>query len=91
MPKEAAAKKEKPIGIVTHYYGGIGVAIIKFNKTVKKGTKIRIKGVTTDFSQAIESMQYNHADIDSAKKGQEVGIKVGEKVREGDEIFEAKE
>ena len=89
MPKKAAA--EKPIGMITHFYGGIGVAIIKFNKAVKKGINIRIKGVTTDFTQVLESMQYNHQDIESAKKGQEVGIKVSEKVREGDEVYEAKE
>lgn len=91
MPKKAAVKKEKPIGAITHYYGGIGVAIVKFNKAVKKGTKIRIKGATTDFIQEIGSIQYNHQDIESAKKGQEVGIKVTEKVRECDEVFEAKE
>jgi len=89
MPKKAAA--EKPIGIITHFYSGIGVAIIKFNKAVKKGIKVRIKGATTDFTQEIRSMQYEHKDIESAKKGQEVGMKVDNKVREGDEIFEVKE
>lgn len=83
-------KKEKPIGKVTHYYGGIEVAIVKFNKPVKAGAEIKFKGATTDFSQKIKSMQYEHKDIRSAKKGQEVGIKVEEKVREDDEIFEAK-
>ena len=39
LVKKAVKKvaKEKPIGKVTHYYGGIGVAIVKFNKAVKKG------------------------------------------------------
>lgn len=83
-------KKEKPVGVVTHYYGGVGVAIVKFNKPVKKGDKIEFCGATTDFSQTIESMQYEHKDIAAAKKGQEVGIKVDDKVREGDEIFLAK-
>lgn len=80
----------KPIGKVTHYYGGIEVAIVKFNKLIKAGTEIKFKGATTDFSQKVKSMQYDHKDITSAKKGQEVGIKVEEKVREDDEIFEAK-
>lgn len=86
-----ATKKEKPIGKVTHYYGGIEVAIIKFNKPVKAGTEIKFKGATTDFSQKIKSMQYEHKDIAAAKKGQEVGIKVDDKVRESDEVFEVKE
>ncbi|OGY63030.1 MAG: hypothetical protein A2745_00845 [Candidatus Harrisonbacteria bacterium RIFCSPHIGHO2_01_FULL_44_13] len=88
MPK---VKKPKPLGVVTHYYGGIGVAIVKSNKAVKAGTEVHFKGATTDFSQKIESMQYDHKDISSAKKGQEVGLKVDEKVREGDEVYEVKE
>lgn len=87
MPKKAV---EKPIGVVTHFYGGIGVAIIKFNKAVKRGVQVRFHGATTDFSQALDSMQYEHKDIDSAPKGKEVGVKVGDRVREGDEIFEVK-
>ena len=79
--------EEKPIGEVTHYFGGIQVAIVKFNKPIKKGEMIKFKGATTEFSQEIESMQYDHKDIESAKKGQEVGIKVKEKVREGDLVY----
>ena len=78
----------KPIGVVTHFYGGIDVAIVKFKKPVKKGSVIKIKGATTDFEQEVKSMQYDHKDIDIAKKGQEVGMKVDDKVRDGDEIFE---
>jgi len=85
MPKEP--KKPKPIGKITHYFGGINVGIVKFNKTVNVGEKIKFKGATTDFEQTIESMQYDHQDIKSAKKNQEVGIKIDQKVREGDEVF----
>lgn len=81
--------ESKPIGEVTHYYGGIGVAIVKFKKSVKVGDRVRFKGATSDFEETIKSMQYNHEDIKEAKKNQEVGIKVGDKVREGDEIYEA--
>lgn len=89
-PKTAAKeKKAKPIGVVTHYYGGLEVAIVKFNKTVEKGAAVAFKGHTTDFEQTVDSMQYDHKAVDAAKKGQEVGIKVKDKVREGDEVFEA--
>jgi len=80
---------KKPIGEITHFYGGIGVAIVKFNKAVEVGAELHFKGAHTDFSQVIDSMQFDHKDIKSAKKGQEVGIKVEEKVHEGDEVFEA--
>ena len=90
--KKAVSKiiKEKPIGKVTHYYGGIEVAIVKFNKPVKVGMEVKFKGATTDFSQKIKSMQYEHQDIPAAKKGQEVGMKVDDKVRDGDEVYEVK-
>lgn len=84
------SKKPKPIGVVTHFYGDISVAIVKFNTKVAVGAKLHFKGATTDFEEDVKSMQYDHKPIESAKKGQEVGIKVGGKVREGDEVFEAK-
>lgn len=83
------SSEPKPIGVVTHYYGGLGVAIAKFTKGVAVGVRVRFKGATTDFEETISSMQYDHQSVDAAKKGQEVGIKVVGKVREGDHIFEA--
>lgn len=79
--------KEILIGAVTHYYDHLGVAIVKFKKAVKKGESVHFKGAHTDFIQTIKSIQYDHKDVESAKKGQEVGVKVDEKAREGDEIY----
>ena len=83
------AKMQKPIGVVTHYFGGLQVAIVKFSGAAKQGDHIHFKGATTDFEETIRSMQYDHKEVGAAKKGQEVGIKVSEKVREGDEVFPA--
>lgn len=80
--------EQKPIGEVTHYFGNLRVAIVKFNKAVDKGARVKFKGATTDFEEAIESMQYEHKDVEKAKKGQEVGIRVSDKVRAGDGVFE---
>lgn len=82
-------KAQKPIGTVTHFYGHLSVAIVKFNRAVEVGEAIHFKGPHTDFTQKINSMQLDHKDIKSAKKSQEVGIKVDEKVRETDEVYEA--
>jgi putative protease len=83
----ATKKEPKPIGEVTHFFGNIDVAIVKFSKPVKVGTVVHFKGATTDFSQEIKSMQYEHESIETAKKGQQVGIKVKDKVHEGNEVF----
>jgi hypothetical protein len=90
VKKEKPAKAEKPIGEVTHYYGKIGVAIVKFNKAVPVGTKLAYKGATTDFEDVVESIQYEHAAIQEAPKGKQVGIKVKDKVHEGDSVYPAK-
>jgi putative protease len=82
-------KEQKPIGVITHYYGGLGVAIVKFNKNVKTGERLHFKGHTTDFEETLKSMQYDHKEVQEAKKGQEIGIKVKEKVRDGDEVYAA--
>ena len=81
----------KQIGEITHYFSHLGVGILKFNRIVKVGEKIHIKGATSDFVQTLSSMQYDHKDIEAAKKGQEVGIKIDEKVREGDKVYEVAE
>jgi hypothetical protein len=79
---------EELIGEVTHFFGGLSVAIVKFNRAVKAGEKIHFKGATTDFEETIKSMQFNHENITEAKKNQEVGIKVEGKTREGDKVYQ---
>ncbi len=81
-------EKRKSIGEVTHYYGDLKVAVVKFNRTVKAGEKVHFKGATTDFEQTLDSMQFDHKEVEEAKKGKEVGVKVKDKVRAGDEVCE---
>jgi len=81
-------KEEKPIGEVIHYFSNIGVAVIKFLSPVSEGDSIRIVGgEDTDFTQPVKSMEIDHKKIKKAKKGDEAGLKVKEKVREGYKVF----
>lgn len=90
-PKTAKpAKAPKPIGVVTHFYSHLGVAIVKFTKPTNAGARLHFKGATTDFEDTAQSMQYDHKAVDVAPKGKEIGIKVKSKVREGDEVYIAK-
>ncbi len=79
--------KEKKVGIVEHYFGKIGVAAIKIKGEMKVGDIIHIKGHTTDFDQTVDSMQIEHESVQKVKKGDDVGIKVKDHVREGDVVF----
>ncbi|MDO8124000.1 MAG: translation elongation factor-like protein [Candidatus Hermodarchaeota archaeon] len=76
-----------PIGKVTNYYSKINVAVVELFAPLKKGDEIAIEGATTEFTQAVESMQIDRQDIDSAKAGQAIGLKVEERVRIGDTVY----
>jgi translation elongation factor EF-1alpha len=79
--------EEKQIGKITHYYTNIGVAVIELADTLKAGQTIHIKGATSDFTQKVESMQIEHKAVPEAKKGESIGLKVMEHVREHDQVF----
>lgn len=83
--------EEKEIGAVTHFFGKIGVAVIKLTDKLSVGDKIHIKGAHSDFEQVVDSMQVEHAPIQAAKKGDAVGMKVTEPVHEKDVVFKVEE
>ncbi len=85
----AEEKKEgKLVGKVTHYFSNIGVAVIDLSSPLSQGDEIRIVGgQETDFNQKVDSMQVDHESVEKAKKGDSVGLKVSEKVREGYEVY----
>lgn len=74
------------VGVVTHFFTAIKVAIVKCKKPLEVGTAVQIRGATTNFKQVIASMQYDHKAVRTAPKNKEVGIKVAKRVREGDEV-----
>ncbi len=76
------------IGKIIHYYDHIGVGIVEITKeSLKAGQKIHIKGTTTDFEQEANSMQVEHEQVGEARKGEVIGLKTKEKVREGDLVY----
>lgn len=85
----AAVPKKNRVGTVTHFYSNISVAVIKVEGILKVGDKISIEGATTNFMQKIDSMQVEHEQISVAKPGDEIGMKVKGKTREGDVVYKA--
>ncbi len=84
--------EEKLIGKITHYFTNIGVGVIEVTEgELKVGDKIHIKGATSDFEQTVDSMQIEHENVEVAKKGDAIGLKVEQQVREGDEVYKAAE
>jgi len=79
---------ETKIGVVSHYFTNIGVSVFELTEgELHVGDTIHIKGNLTDLTQVVEEMQIDHKEIDVAPKGTQVGVKMDDKVREGDSIY----
>ena len=82
---------EDVIGEVSDFFARPVVAGIELTAPLKAGDKIRIKGHTTDIEFVVESMQINNVNVQEAKAGDAVGIKVSDRVRRGDKIYKVTE
>ena len=79
---------EEVVGKVTDYFAKIGVAGIQITAGfLSVGDTIRIKGHTTDVTQVVDSIQIEHQTVPRAEAGQNVGIRVKDRVRRGDSIL----
>ena len=79
------------IGIVTHYYGNVSVAVIKLESaSLRVGDTIHIRGHTSDFSQRVESLQIGHAPVSEVGPNDDFGLKVIAHVREHDIVYKVK-
>lgn len=86
-PQGPEASLEK-IGEVTHYFPHVNAAAVKLSKSgLKVGDSVYIKGHTTDFKEPVQSIQLDHASISEGKKGQEIGLLVKSRVRQGDKVY----
>jgi len=82
---------EEKVGEVVKFFGKISVAAITLSGTLKVGETIRFIGHTTDFSQKLDSMQIENQSVETAKAGDDIGIKVSDRVRPGDSVYRVTE
>jgi len=80
-------RKLKEVGRVTHYFTRISVAVVELSDKLSIGDRILIQGATTNFEQTVQSMQIEHKNITTAEAGQSIGLKVEQRVREGDRVY----
>ena len=81
------SKTLEKIGEVSHYFTRISVAVVELTDALKIGDRIAVRGMTTNFDQTVESMQIEHETVKEAAKGDSIGLKVDERVREGDIVY----
>ena len=75
------------VGKVIHFYDKISVAVIKLEKALKVGDKVRFEHGENSFEQTIESMQLEHEQVASGKKGHEVAVKVDKETKTGTLVY----
>jgi putative protease len=80
------------IGVVTHYYGHLSVAVVKLEPgvTLRVGDNIHVKGHTSDFGQRVDSLQIGHAPVQEVGPQDDFGMKVVEHAREHDVVYRVK-
>jgi translation elongation factor EF-1alpha len=80
---------EIEVGVIVKFFAKPSVAAVQVKDgTIKKGDMLRYKGHTTDFTQEVDSMEIENQPIEKAVPGDLVGIKVKERVRENDIVYQ---
>jgi putative protease len=73
----------RQVGKVIHYFDRAMVAVIRLEDNLSVGDSVKFVHGDSEFTQTIDSMEVEHEKIQSAKKGDEVAVKVEQKTREG--------
>ena len=82
---------EVEIGTVSDFFARPVVAGITLTAPLRNGDKIHIRGHTTDLTLVVESMQINNVNVNEAKAGDAIGIKMPDRVRRGDRVYRVSE
>jgi hypothetical protein len=86
-----AGPGEERVGIVTHYYNHLMVAIVKLESgSIGLGDVVHVKGHTSDFTQTIDSLEVEHVHVNAVNPGQSFGLRVKDHAREHDVVFKVK-
>jgi len=85
--EQVGEMEKKEVGKISHFFSKINVAVVELSNTLKVGEEILIEGPSTSVRQTVDSMQIEHENVEVAKKGQSIGMKVVDKVREKDTVY----
>ena len=92
VPERGPLPGEEPVGIVTHYFNHLSVAVVQLDTgSLEVGGTIRFLGKTTDFRQRVDSLQIEHDAVTEVRRRQAFGLKVKDHVREHDVVYKVAE
>ncbi len=75
------------VGRVFNFFEKIMVAAIEINGDIKLGNTLRFVGAGHDFTEVVDSMQVDGKNVERAKKGDKIGIKISEKINKGAKVY----
>ena len=78
---------EVEIGKVGDFFAHPVVAGIELTGSLKVGDRIHIKGHTTDLELTVDSLQIDNVNVEEAKAGDSIGIKISDRARRGDTVY----
>jgi translation initiation factor IF-2 len=81
----------KRVGKVTHFFDHLSVAVLELEGRVRVGDSLHFLGHSTDFKQEVTSLQIEHKSVEEAKPGEDVAIKVTQRVHPNDAVFQIEE
>jgi hypothetical protein len=68
---------EERLGSVIKYFDKTSIAAVKLDfGELATGDSIHIKGTSTDFTQKIDLLEFDHQPVQKAIRGQFIGIKL---------------
>ena len=82
-----AEPRMEEIGKVAGFFAHVGAVVVELTAPLRVGDRIYIKGHTTDFQQAVSSMQVDRQAVQEAAAGQSVGLKVDQRCRQHDVVY----
>lgn len=87
-PIDVDCNSNRIIGEVVHYYDKLGVAIVDLESGgLKVGDKVKFKRGDEEFTQKVESLQVDHQEVNSVKKGDSFGLKVDKPTKPGTKVY----
>lgn len=75
------------IATVTHFFDHVSVAVLSLTETIRVGDTVHFLGHSTDFKQEVASLQIEHKDVNEAKPGDDVAMKVSQRVHPHDKVY----
>jgi len=83
---------EERIGSVIRYFDKNSIAALKLDfGDLSVGETVHIKGPSTDVTQKVEYMEFDHKPLEKASRGQFTGIKLSQAVKPFDLVYKIKE